>query len=398
MLVLLLDFGFRPSFARNISYIFSGVRQLHKEGVEYVKHGNSVDYSLLKSTLKVMKQFYRRMAIAVFLLLSIVGTAYMRHILHKYDGDMNDAFIAWILLIIINCYNLYTLYYDALLQGKGYVKRAQQITIIGQAAYLLTAIGLIYTGCGLIAIVSAQTVSILIRRLLLYRVFFTRAMKYQLSQTEGYASQEILKAIFPNAIKVGLTSLGGFFVNKSAMLIGAMCLPLPVMASYGLTIQVIELIGRCGTVIYQSYTPKLAQYRTERNLSALKQLYIYSILSLLLITVAGGICFVFFGDWALQLIDSDTMFLPASMTIVLLVIHLLEQNHGIAAGYIMADNKIPFFIPSLLSGAATVVLLCIFLYALHWGIWGLILAPGIAQLAYQNWKWPMVIIKELNQC
>ena len=27
-LIFLLDFGFRPSFARNISYIFSGVKQL----------------------------------------------------------------------------------------------------------------------------------------------------------------------------------------------------------------------------------------------------------------------------------------------------------------------------------------------------------------------------------
>ena len=62
----------------------------------------------------------------------------------------------------------------------------------------------------------------------------------------------------------------------------------------------------------------------------------------------------------------------------------------------MADNKIPFFIPSLLSGAATIVLLWFFLGPLHLGIMGLILAPGVAQLAYQNWKWPSVVIKELK--
>jgi hypothetical protein len=28
-------------------------------------------------------------------------------------------------------------------------------------------------------------------------------------------------------------------------------------------------------------------------------------------------------------------------------------------------------------------------------LWGMILAPGLAQLVYQNWKWPSVIIKEL---
>ena len=61
----------------------------------------------------------------------------------------------------------------------------------------------------------------------------------------------------------------------------------------------------------------------------------------------------------------------------------------------MADNKIPFFIPSLLSGAATVILLVVFLWRMDMGLWGMILAPGIAQLAYQNWKWPSVVIKEL---
>jgi hypothetical protein len=26
----------------------------------------------------------------------------------------------------------------------------------------------------------------------------------------------------------------------------------------------------------------------------------------------------------------------------------------------------------------------------------MILAPGIAQICYQNWKWPLVVIKELH--
>ena len=101
------------------------------------------------------------------------------------------------------------------------------------------------------------------------------------------------------------------------------------------------------------------------------------------------------GDWALDLIHSQTHFVPAMMLCVMLLISALEHNHAVSAGFIMADNKIPFFIPSLVSGAATIILLFVFLNPLQMGIWGLILAPGIAQLAYQNWKWPSVIIKEL---
>lgn len=394
-LVLLLDFGFRPSFARNISYIFSGVTSLQKEGVLHTAADAKVDYGLLKGTLTAMRRFYRWIALAVFALLATAGTAYFYYILQKYSGDRQDAFIAWLLLIAINCYNLYTFYYDALLTGKGYVKRNQQINMLGQAIYIGLAIGLIYAGLGLTAIVASQLVATIIRRVLTYRVFFTPELKAHLREAEPNEPKEILSAITPNAIKIGLTQLGGFLVNKSAILIGSAFLTLEEVACYGITMQVMDILARCATVYYQSYMPKLAQCRVENDLVGLKRYYLQCTGSLWLVYLLGGVAWIFLGDWALQLIGSQTPFVPIAMLCVMLVISTLEHNHSVSAGFIMADNKIPFFIPSLLSGAATVLMLWIFLSPLQMGIWGLILAPGLAQLAYQNWKWPSVVIKEL---
>ena len=394
-LVLLLDFGFRPTFARNISYIFSGVKSLQRNGVAHTTSEAAVDYSLLKGTLLAMKRFYRWMALAVFALLASAGTAYFYYILQKYSGDRQDALIAWILLIAINCYNLYTFYYEALLTGKGYVTRAQQINMLGQAVYLALAIGLIYAGFGLTAIVASQLISTVIRRILTYRVFFTPELKAHLHDVAPQEPKGILQAITPNAVKIGLTQLGGFMVNKSAILIGSAFLTLEQVACYGITIQVMDILARCATVFYQSFMPKLAQCRAENDLNGLRRYYLLCTGSLLAVYVVGGIAWIFLGNWALDIIQSQTHFVPATMLIVMLMISTLEHNHAVSAGFIMADNKIPFFIPSLLSGAATALLLWIFLGPLHWGIWGLILAPGIAQLAYQNWKWPSVVIKEL---
>lgn len=400
-LVLLLDFGFRPSFARNISYIFSGVKQLQAEGVETVDAAEAdVDYGLLKSSLSAMRKFYSLMALAVLILLATAGTGYFLYILQKYTGNRTDAITAWGLLIAINCYNLYTFYYDALLTGKGYIKRSQQIAILGQTIYMAAAIGLIYAGFGLSAIVGAQLLSTLIRRVLTYRVFFTTQLKAKLREAdENSCAQkpaEVLRAISPNAVKIGLTGLGGFLVTKSAILLGGLYIPLATMACYGITVQVMDILIRCSEVFYWSYSPKLAQCRAEGNLKQLKQYYIYSIGSLVAVFAAGGICWILLGDWVLDLIKSDTRFVGTPMLVAMLVINLLEHNHSVSAGFIMADNKIPFFIPSLVSGAATVVLLWLFLSQLQLGVWGLILAPGIAQLAYQNWKWPSVVIRELK--
>ena len=394
-LILLLDFGFRPTFARNISYIFSGVKSLQRDGVAHTSSEASVDYGLLKGSLIAMRRFYRWMAIGVFAILSTAGTAYFYYILQKYSGDRQDALIAWILLIALNCYNLYTFYYDALLTGKGYVKRAQQINMFGQALYIGLAIGLIYAGLGLTAIVASQAISIVIRRILTYRVFFTPELKAHLEEVEANEPKEILAAISPNAIKIGLTQLGGFLVNKSAILIGSAFLTLEQVACYGITLQVMDILARCATVFYQAYTPKLAQSRAENDLASLRHYYLLCTGSLWLVYIIGGIAWVLLGEWALGIIHSQTGFVPVGMLCVMLIISTLEHNHAVSAGFIMADNKIPFFIPSLVSGAATVVLLWLFLSPLQMGLWGLILAPGLAQLAYQNWKWPSVVLKEL---
>ena len=394
-LVLLLDFGFRPTFARNISYIFSGVKSLQKEGVAHAASDATVDYGLLKGTLIAMQRFYQWIALAVFGILATAGTAYFYYILQKYSGDHQDAMIAWLLLIAINGYNLYTMYYDALLTGKGYITRIQQINIIGQIVYIGLAIGLIYAGFGLIAIVASQLISTIIRRIMAYRTFFTAEMQVRLQEAVPQDDKEILKAISPNAIKIGLTYLGAFLITRSAMLVGSAYLTLEEIASYGITIQVMDVLVRCAQVLYIAYTPRLAQCRAENDILQLRHYYILCKITYIGIFVLGGLAWIFCGDWALSVIGSNTMFLATPLLLLALVIGLLEGNHALSAGFIMADNRIPFFIPSLVSGAATFVLLWIFLGPCHLGVWALLLAPGLAQLAYQNWKWPSVVIKEL---
>lgn len=393
-LTMLLDFGFRPSFARNLSYIFSGVKKFYVNGVEE-SHSEEISYVLLKDTLQAMKIFYRWVALLVLVLLLSVGTWFFVMLMSKYSGDNEDALVAWILLCVINCYNVYTLYYDSLLTGKGYISQLQKITILGQAVYLFIAIILILCGMKLSAIVLSQALSVIVKRVLSYRVFFNAELRGKLSRVKCNAPYEVLRVIAPNAVKVGLTSFGSYIVNRSAMFLGAIYLSLDVMAQYGVCIQILDIMARCGTMMFVTYSPKIAQWRTQRDLMKIGHVYIYSIASLLVIYIVGGAVVLLVANPLLDAIHSKTNLLPAGLVTLMFVINLLEQNHGIAAGFIQADNRVPFFIPSLLSGCATVAMLWVMLDIFDMGVLGLILAPGIVQLAYQNWKWPTVVIKEI---
>ncbi len=393
--VILLDFGFNPSFSRTISYIFSGAKQLRKEGVEAEDVSQGIDYSLLAGTLSAMRKLYGWIAAILFVLLATIGTAYFYFLLQKYTGDQLDAMIAWVILVAINCYNLYTFYYDSLLQGKGYIKRAQQIAIIAQSTYLVVAVVLIWLGFGLTAIVSAQLLSVIIKRVLSYRVFYTRDLREKLRTVVPQDPKEILRTMLPNATKMGLTNVGGMLVNRAAIFVGSVYLALTDIASFGITLQVVVLLSRCGMVFYYSHVPQIAQYRAEKNTMGLRKIFTQSTLALWGIFILGSVVLVFLGDWALALIKSDTVLLSTGLLCAFLVTQVLECNHQLAAGFLIADNKIPFFIPSLISGAATVFLLWLFIGPMNLGLWGMVLAPGVAQLVYQNWKWPSVVIREL---
>lgn len=393
----LLDFGFSPSFTTNVTYVFSGVTMLKPKGFETISTENkSIDYGLLKGVIRTMRWLYLRMALILFLILGTLGTYYIYSVLKNYTGDKQEVYIAWIILCLINTYNIYTLYYDSLIQGKGLIKRSKQIVIAGQIVYLVIASALILFGYGLIAIVSAQASSVLLVRWLSYRSFYTSEIKKFLQLAIPRSHKEVLKAIYPNALKIGLTSLGAFMALRSAMVIGSLHLSLAEIASYGITMQLISIIASLAGIYTTTYQPKIAQLRVEHNNNAIKALYLKGQLVLVLTFITGGLGLVLTGHWALDLIGSKTQLLSASLIGISLLASFLVSNQIIAGGILLSKNEVPFFKASLVSGGISILLLILLFQYTNLGLWAMIIAPGLAQLVYQNWKWPYEVYKELK--
>lgn len=160
--------------------------------------------------------------------------------------------------------------------------------------------------------------------------------------------------------------------------------------------QLIGIIGGLAGIYFSTYQPKIAQLRVIHQNQEIKELYIKSQLTMLFTFIAGGLCLLFFGGKVLNYIGSKTQLIPDEVLLVALVVSLLENHHSIAGGILLSKNEVPFFKASLISGFLTILLLLFLLQISNLGIWAMILAPGIAQGLYQNWKWPMVVLKELE--
>ena len=397
LFVSLLDFGFSPSFTRNITYIFSGVNSLQKTGISNVSLNEDINYQLLSDTIKAMKWLFLRIAAITFLVLSTVGTFYILTILKReFNGSIQLVLISWILFCFVSTYNIYTLYYDSLIMGRGLVKRDKQIIILSQILYLLVSVVLLLLKFDLISIVVAQAVAVLCKRILSYKIFFTPALKSKLSGIKSENFKDVIKVILPNSIKLGVTSLGGILVLQASVIIGSFYVSLESLASYGITLQAVNLIASLAGIYYSTYVPKMGYLRVENDINGIRKLYIQSIVILILTFIAGGAALILFGNMILVFLKSQTFILSQSMIAVILIITFLEKNHAVAGGFLLSKNEVPFYKASLAAGFMTVAFLFVFLKIFNLGVWALIISPGIAQLVYQNWKWPLEVIKELN--
>jgi O-antigen/teichoic acid export membrane protein len=396
-LATLLDFGFSNSFTRNVTYIFSGVKTLMKEGYVPVDvDDKTIDYGLLKSVIAAMRRYYGILAVIFLFVFVAISPYYLTNVLKDYKGNKHEILIAWLTYGVLVAYQLYTYYYGSLLSGRGQVKRVQQIIIIGQTARITTAVVFLLLGYGIISLVIAQFVSDVVNRVLCYYSFYDKDIKQQLKTATVIRVGEVMKIMTPNAVKIGLTTVGGFLITKAIILIGPFYLSLTDIACYGITKQMIDLIISLGFLWFGTYYPKITLHRVSNDMVQIKRMYLKAKISLIFVFIVCGLGLIFVGPTLLTLIHSKTHLLPAVMTLVFLLIAFLETNHGLAAQMLLTKNEVPFASASILSGVATIALLFISLKFTSIGIWGMILAPGIAQICYQNWKWPLVVIKDLD--
>ncbi|MEG1498206.1 MAG: O-unit flippase-like protein [Bacteroidales bacterium] len=393
----LLDFGFNPTFARSISYIYSGVKNLKTIGVTHIEDVQGpVNYNLLSGCIKAMRWFYFRGAILLLFLLLTAGTYYINYILKEYNGDKTEVLIAWFCLCILNTYSFYTLYYEALMLGKGLIKRSKQIVILGRIAYLVFAIILLYCGYGIIALILAQVVSTVIIRTLSYRLFFTKELKSKLAKASAVFHGEIIKSIYPNAIKIGLVCVGSVVVSQSTVFIASIFLNLSDVASYGITMQVITVLVTLSKLYMDTYMPKISEHRVEGNLSSIKNIYIKGLLYFVFVAFFSSICLLICGNLFLNTLESKTLLLPTSMLFCLLLFSFLDANQVIASNVIVSGNRVPFLKSTLITAFCSIVAIVVLLKYTSCGLWALILGPGCIQLLYQDWKWPLIVFRELK--
>ena len=396
-LATLLDFGFSNSFSRNITYIFGGAKLLKKKGYEVIDNEDkSIDYGLLKSVIAAMRRYYGILA-AIFLILFFVASPfYLTNILQKYTGNKTEVWISWLIYGVLVAYQLYTFYYSAILTGRGYIRKLNQIIIIGQTCRIVFSAVFLLLGFGLISLVIGQFVSDIINRSLCYFSFYDPEIRQNLKSAIQISVCEIMEIMTPNAVKIGFTTIGSFLIGKSIIIIAPLYLTLADIASYGTTKQMIELIMSLSVIWFSTFYQKITIHRVNEEMVDIKRMFIKGNLAMIAIFIICGIGLIIIGPSLMLIIHSKTQLLSTIMIIVLLVSAFLDSNQNMATSLLLTGNEVPFMKSTFISGILSFLILLFCLNFTHLGIWGMIISPAIALLIYSSWKWPYVISKQLD--
>lgn len=393
--VQMLDFGFQPTFSRNVAYIFSGATELKPDGIEHNKQQlDTPNYVLLKSIIQTMRKFYGYISIGVVVFLLSIGTWYI-YSQTNHLNDYNNILIAWTIYILSTVLNFFYSYYNALLIGRGFVKEFNQITIISKLIYLTFAtIGLL-CGYSIIAIAVANLISSIVNRILANSYFYKNNLKTIIQKTTN-TNINLFPIIWFNAKKIGIGSIGGFFVQKGNLLFISLFLPLNIVASYGLTQQIVNVIAGVTPLYLSTHLPELYNHRINNNLSEIRRIFGESVFVYFTLYFIGTLLLLLEGNFILELLHSKTYLLSTNVLLLLLIVQFFESNHSMAATLITTGNKVPYVKAALISGACIAVLSPTSLAFSDWGITGVIIITGIVQASYNNWKWSVIVCKELQ--
>lgn len=397
-LVSLFDFGFAPQFGRNITYIFSGAKQLRKEGIEISSTTiNEVNYRLLATMIHTARYVYRRIGFMVLVVMLSLGTLYIAKATNGFN-NINNSLITWLVYSFSTFFNIYYSYYASLLLGKGLIKESKIANIITSLLRITLTFIFLYSGLGLLGVALANLISPFANRFISYFYFFTQELKDKISSFKITKKEKIalFNIIWYNSKKLGLVFIGSYTITKLGFFLAGLYLSPNEVASYGLMIQLVGIISGIASTLFTVFQPKMAALRVRDNHQLLIRNFAFSMNVFYILFIFGATFLIAVVPSLLSMIESNAV-LPSTFILILFsIIILLEGNHSNFATFIVTKNSIPFVKPSLIAGAAIGLGSFISLQFTTLGILGLVLVQGICQVVYANWKWPLVVCREFN--
>lgn len=393
----LFDFGFGVTFARNITYCWSGVSALKKENANFDNNGE-INYVLMKNVLETCRKIYMIIAGSALLLMTTIGTLYILYVSRDVSGYSH--LIAWACYAIATFLNLYYGYYASFLRGVGAVDEANKNTVISRLIQIFVTIVLLYFGMGLIgACIAYLFYGTIFRSLGKYKFYHYNNIGKNLKMVTGETKKEEMRALFftvwHNAWREGLISLCNYFCNQASTLICSSYLSLAETGIYSLGVQIASAIATIAGALYNAYQPTLQSAYVEQNKGKVQHTMSLIVVTYILIFLLGVVGISLIGLPILRVIKPGVI-VPTTVLLGLAIYQFMLKFRDCYTSYYSCTNRLPYVKSFVVSAILCVIFSFIFIGPFQLGIWGLIIAQILSQAVYNVWVWPIKAHREIE--
>lgn len=397
----LLEFGFTPTLSRNILYCLSGKKKLSKVGLapeeDAKKDVREVDWHLFNVVLKTSKIIYAIIGCLGFTLSTVFGTVYVSSITNNFS--MEWSFLSWVIFDLSIFANLFFLYCLAFLRGIGDVAGENRSKTIARLGQLIFTVLLLIAGLQLLAAAIGYFVYGILLRLLALKAFHKHAdIEEGVSSDKKKISRNevlnILKTVSFVASRDGLVSVAWYGATQATTLLCSAFLGLAEAGTYSVMMQFANGLFNVSSAYMRSFFPSFQSAYVRGDLTVQRSIIARGLSCYIAMFVLGTACVTVLLP-VLALFKSDFICDPALYLGLSIYMFLLNQ-HSLFCNVIVNMNEIPYFKAYLISTFAGLILSCIFCAYFKLGAWGLVLGQMIPQLAYNNWHWPMYVMKKIN--
>lgn len=388
------DFGFQPTFARFFSLAHSGVAFFARNGIGAAGSGEP-NLPLTRSLLKTARRLYLGVALIAFVVLALAGVPYVSSLARQGGLDVVRIRVAWLVFSMAVAANLYFLWIPAFLLGSGRVSANYLFLILSRGGFALFGIVVLFAGGGLMGLAAGFLASQIAARALASILLWGTVATERGAPEEG-DTRAVLAAVWPNAGRLGLVGVGAFLITRYNVFLLSSTLGLVVSARYAICLQLLSGIASITQLPMQANLPRIVAARVEGDLLHFRRLVFGAVGAYLAMFAIAAATLILAGDPLLRTIGSRVALLNRPLLLLFAVIVALEGFHSIAAFVITTRNAVPFVLPALLSGIAVMISATVAV-RLGYGVVGVIVCQGVVQLAYNNWKWPLMVYRECRR-
>lgn len=394
----LFEFGFNPTFARNIVYVMSGARRLSSAGLDESSVSDGIDWHLLNVVIKSCKTIYALLSAVVFAGLVVLGSFYI----HFVTNGMNlfSVWVSWAIFCVAIVLSLYFLYTETILRGYGDVAGENKARTFSKLAQLAISAVLLLLNMGLVG----ASIGYLVGGLSL-RFFGARQIMAHREIEEGRKSdrlpiepsevRETIRTISDIAWKDGMVQVSAYAATQMMSLIGSVTLGLAETGSYSVLMQFANAIANFACSYPKTFFPSFQSAYACQDFARMRKIVADGLVSLWFVSLVSTLGVTMIVLPLLPIIKPG--FIPNYPLFLLLTLYLvLWSQHSIFCSFIIGMNEIPYMRAFIISAMVGVAMSYAFAGPLGYGAFGLAIGQSLAQLAYNNWKWPVYLSRKIG--